>query len=53
VSKPEKLLPGNVWIFTPYITINGIRRYKKDGGMFKFQAPKQQPSKKEKKPKDV
>ncbi len=48
----EELLPGNEWVFTPYITIKGVRRWKKDGGVFKFQVPKaKKPPKDEKKPK--
>lgn len=25
-----------MWIYTPYITKNGIKIYRKNGGMFKF-----------------
>jgi hypothetical protein len=53
-NRDEKLMPGYKWVFTPYITVNGIRRYKKDGGLFKFQVPEtKEPPKDEKKPKDV
>jgi len=34
--------PGKVEVFTPYITKNGRRIYKKDGGMFHFWADDRQ-----------
>lgn len=42
----EELRPGYKWIYSRYITVRGVRRYKKDGGVYKFQVPDKPPKRK-------